>query len=252
MRSGFSYIHTASQSKPPAQIATCALSRSRESVVWGSGRECEEAVRRHSHLREFMFQGVKVNSCSHTPATSVAQVELPKQKSISSSLSEAAIAKTASRSRGAKSPHPNRLPLAKWSRTEVACQTPQAWALTSSSCPPRIREADNRAAVIATRGRDCAVPLTSCTTTSMSSSYGDPVGPRGWLPSCMVLCSSHHPKWERIPRSVASNEMPVKSNLKSVSDRVDRLCDVHNAVSPDRHHRHRQRLVQFWSLFEKL
>ena len=37
-------------------------SRSRESVGWGSGRECEEAVRRYSHLREFMFQGVKVNS----------------------------------------------------------------------------------------------------------------------------------------------------------------------------------------------
>ena len=36
-------------------------SRSRESVGWGSGRECEEAVRRYSHLREFMFQGVKVN-----------------------------------------------------------------------------------------------------------------------------------------------------------------------------------------------
>ena len=50
-------------------------SRSRESVGWGSGRECEEAVRRYSHLREFMFQGVKVNSCSQTPATSMAPVE---------------------------------------------------------------------------------------------------------------------------------------------------------------------------------
>ena len=30
-------------------------------LVGVAGRECEEAVRRYSHLREFMFQGVKVN-----------------------------------------------------------------------------------------------------------------------------------------------------------------------------------------------